>query len=94
MRLGATEGRKKGNNMEQVISIVGAVLILAAYAGHQYGRLDRTHASYHWLNLVGAVVLTVVAFRASQWGFVLLEGVWAAVSVPPLIRVRPSLPPQ
>jgi len=80
--------------MEQIISIVGAVLILAAYAAHQYGWLDRTHASYHWLNLVGSVVLTVIAFRASQWGFVLLEGVWAVVSVPPLIRVRPSLPPQ
>jgi len=80
--------------MEQVISIVGAVLILAAYAAHQYGLLDRTHAAYHWLNLIGAVVLTVVAFRAQQWGFVLLEGVWAAVSVPPLIRVSPALPPK
>jgi hypothetical protein len=80
--------------MEQIISIVGAVLILAAYAGHQYGLIDRTYASYHWLNLVGAVVLTVIAFRASQWGFVLLEGVWAVVSVPPLIKVRPSLPPK
>ena len=32
--------------MEQIISIVGAVLILAAYAAHQYGLLDRTHAGY------------------------------------------------
>ncbi len=80
--------------MEQIISMVGAILILAAYAGHQYGWLDRTQAVYHWLNLIGAVVLAVVAFRASQWGFVLLEGVWAAVSVPPLIRVRPLLPPE
>lgn len=80
--------------MEQVISMVGAVLILAAYAAHQYGLLDRTHAAYHWLNLVGSVVLTVIAFRASQWGFVLLEGVWAVVSVPPLIRVRPDIRPK
>ena len=80
--------------MEQVISMVGAVLILAAYTGHQYGRLDPTRAPYHWLNLVGSVVLTVVAFRGQQWGFVLLEGVWAVVSVPPLLRVRTALPPK
>ncbi len=72
--------------MEQLISLVGAVMILAAYAGNQYGMLDRTHPAYHWLNLVGSIVLTVIAFRGSQWGFVLLEGVWAAVSVPPLVK--------
>lgn len=77
--------------MEQVISIVGAVLILAAYVGHQYGALDRTHAAYHWLNLVGSAVLTVIAWQASQWGFVLLEGVWAIVSVPPLLRAASPL---
>jgi hypothetical protein len=45
------------------------------------------------MNLIGAVVLTVIAFRAQQWGFVLLEGVWAVISVPPLIRPRPSQAP-
>lgn len=38
------------------------------------------------MNLVGSVVLTVIALRASQWGFVLLEGAWAVLSVPPLLR--------
>jgi len=80
--------------MEQIISIVGAVLILGAYAAHQYGWLDRTHASYHWLNFVGSALLAVVAFLAAQWGFVLLEGAWAAFSVPPLIKVGFSLPPK
>lgn len=77
--------------MEQVISMVGATPILAAYAGHQYGSLDRTHAAYHWLNLIGSAILTVIAFQASQWGFVLLEGVWAIVSVPPLFRAASPL---
>ncbi len=74
--------------MEQIISVAGALLILAAYAGHQFGLIDRTHPAYSWMNLIGSVVLTVVAFRGRQWGFVLLEGVWAVISVPPLVRPR------
>ena len=72
--------------MEQAISVAGAVLILSAYVMNQLGRLDRTDAVYNWLNLVGSLVLTVVAWRGEQWGFVLLEGVWAAVSAVPLVH--------
>ena len=79
--------------MEQVIAVAGSLLILAAYAGHQQGLIDRTHPAYSWMNLIGALVRTVIAFRAQQWGFVLLEGVWTLLSVPPLIRPRPSQPP-
>jgi len=80
--------------MEQVISLVGALLILAAYAGHQFGLIEHTDAAYSWMNLVGSLVLGIVAFRGQQWGFLLLEGVWAAVSVVPLVRPRPPLPPR
>ena len=72
--------------MEQAISVAGAVLILSAYVMNQLGRLDRTDAVYNWLNLVGSLVLTVVAWRGEQWGFVLQEGVWAAVSAVPLVH--------
>ncbi|MBI4013094.1 MAG: hypothetical protein HY359_12330 [Candidatus Rokubacteria bacterium] len=72
--------------MEQAVSIAGALLILGAYAGNQLALLDRRDRAYNVLNLVGAVVLTVIALRASQWGFVLLEGAWAVLSVPPLLR--------
>jgi hypothetical protein len=76
--------------VEQVVSIAGALLILAAYAASQLGWLDRRDAVYNLLNLVGALVLTVIAFRAGQWGFVLLEGVWSVLSLPPLLaRGRP-----
>jgi hypothetical protein len=35
---------------------------------------------YLTLNLLGSIILAVLAVAASQWGFVLLESVWAIVS--------------
>jgi hypothetical protein len=78
--------------MEQAVAIVGAIMILVAYGANQAGWLDRTRPVYSALNLVGSVILTVIAWRAAQWGFVLLEGVWAVISVPPLLRGLPREP--
>ncbi len=73
--------------MEQIISLGGAILILAAYAGNQYGFIQHTDAGYSWMNLIGSLVLAIIAYGAQQWGFLLLEAVWAAISLPPLIRL-------
>ena len=74
--------------MEQLVSVAGALLVLVAYTGQQMGVIDRTNPLYSWMNLIGSLVLTVIAFRGQQWGFMLLEGVWAIVSVPPLVARR------
>jgi hypothetical protein len=66
--------------VDQIVQIAGALAILAAYALAQLGRLDQRSTSYLTLNLVGSVVLTVLAWHEEQWGFFLLEGVWAIVS--------------
>jgi hypothetical protein len=36
--------------------------------------------SYLWLNLVGALILGVVAWHERQYGFLLLEIVWTIVT--------------
>jgi hypothetical protein len=40
---------------------------------------------YLWLNFVGSAILAALALRDQQWGFLLLEGSWAAVAVWSLI---------
>ena len=78
--------------MEQAIQVIGALLILAGFAGTQLGRMRADSPLYLVLNLVGAIVLTVLAVIEEQWGFVLLEGVWSAVSLWSLSRVARGLP--
>ena len=72
--------------MDQVVQIVGALLILAAFSAAQFGRLDVESRLYLWLNLVGSAILAVLAAVEHQWGFLLLEGVWAIVSAYSLLR--------
>ena len=66
--------------MDQLIQIVGALLILSAYAAVQFDRMETTSRTYLTLNLVGSAILAVLALASSQWGFLLLEGIWAIVS--------------
>lgn len=78
--------------MDQVIQVVGALLILAGFAAAQFGRLRLDSRTYLVLNLVGSAVLTYLAWHERQWGFLLLEAVWAAVSLWSLARVVRGLP--
>lgn len=65
---------------EQLVQIAGAVLILTAFVLAQMRRLDTSSRSYLSLNLVGSIVLAVLAALDRDLGFLLLEGVWAVVS--------------
>ncbi len=67
--------------MLQLISILGALAILGAYAASQFGLVDTSKLSYQVANFVGSAVLTVVAVIDWQLGFILLEGAWALVSL-------------
>lgn len=72
--------------MDQLIQVIGALLILAAFAAVQFERMRPDSRVYLALNLVGSVVLAVLAYVEHQWGFLLLEGVWAIVSAWGLLR--------
>ncbi len=67
--------------MEQLVQIAGALLILVAFAASQFAGMSPHSRVYLVLNLVGAAVLTGVALEDSDWGFFMLESVWALVSL-------------
>lgn len=78
--------------MSQFAQILGAVLILIAYTLSQMRRLNSDSYAYLLLNLVGSTILGVLAWLGRQWGFLLLEGVWAVVSAAGLVvRARKKI---
>lgn len=78
--------------MSVLVQVLGSLFILAGFALAQRGVLDQRSPTYLVLNLVGSAVLAVDAFLGAQWGFLLLEGVWAVVSAVGLAGVlrRPA----
>ena len=74
--------------MRQIVSVVGALLILLPFAASQLGRMSTTSAPYQLLNLAGSGALAVIAVLERQYGFILLEAVWAVMSVVGLVRNR------
>jgi hypothetical protein len=71
--------------MEQIVQILGALLILAAFVLAQHGVLDTRSPAYLTLNLAGSTALAMLAARHADWGFLLLEGTWAVASLIPLV---------
>lgn len=67
--------------MDQVAQLLGAVLILAAFALAQFRLMQPQSYLYLVLNFVGSAILAVVAAEGRQWGFLLLEVCWAVVSL-------------
>ncbi|MDT8340021.1 MAG: hypothetical protein RQ751_00795 [Longimicrobiales bacterium] len=80
--------------LQQILSLGGAALILAAYVANQRGLLGPRDPAYNVLNLAGALLLLWVALVDWRWGFILLEAVWALVSIPPLLRRRGAPAPE
>jgi hypothetical protein len=72
--------------MDQVVQLIGAVLILVAFVGAQLRRLASDSVAYLVLNAVGSLLLAVVAIAGRDLGFTLLETTWGAVSTAGLVR--------
>lgn len=72
--------------LHQIASVIGALLVLAAYGALQTGRLARETRLFSVLNFVGSALLTWVAIVDQRLGFILLEAVWALLSIPGMLR--------
>jgi hypothetical protein len=71
----------------QAVQLLGAIMVLGGFAALQYGRLRVDEVLYLLLNAIGSGLLLLVAILDREWGFILLEGTWTAVSLFALIRL-------
>ena len=63
------------------IGSVGAGLILIAFVLGQLHIWKDTYLSYDLLNAIGSLLLIYYAWIGFSWPFVVLNAVWAAVSI-------------
>jgi len=76
--------------LHQLASVAGAIMVLLAYVGYQRNWMTKEQPLYNVLNLVGSSLLAWVAIVDGRWGFILLEVIWALLSVPPLVAMARS----
>lgn len=70
----------------QAVSLLGAAMILAAFAAQQAGKMRSESVEYLALNLVGSAILTYFALDAGNLGLIALEGSWALISLVSLVK--------
>ncbi|HET7321536.1 MAG TPA: hypothetical protein VFI96_03505 [Longimicrobiaceae bacterium] len=79
-----------------LMQYIGAALVLAGFAANARGWLEAGSTAYLVINFLGAALLVTSAYAAAQWGFVLLNVVWAVVALVGLaqagLRQMPSGP--
>jgi hypothetical protein len=74
----------------QLFSFAGALMILIAYAGHQFGKMSPRSVTYNVLNAVGSGILGYVALFPFKLGFVVLEFTWVVISIWAMTRRAPA----
>ena len=72
----------------QLISLVGAGMVLGAYVANLRGWLSPADRLYSVLNVVGSGLLAWIAIVDRRAGFIVLEVVWALASIPGLLKAR------
>jgi hypothetical protein len=72
--------------MDSIVQVIGSLLVLVPFVLVQAKRLTTSSRLFLVLNVLGSTVLAVEAAVGHQWGFLLLEGVWATVSAFGLAR--------
>jgi drug/metabolite transporter (DMT)-like permease len=70
----------------QVLSVVGALMVLTAYALIQSGIWRELDAGYLALNIIGSLLLGIVAIEDQRAGFILLEFAWAGLGFIGVVR--------
>lgn len=67
------------------IGSIGVLQVLLAYFLNVIGRISTKELAFILLNLIGALMACIASILLEYWPFIILEGVWAAVSFYSLI---------
>jgi hypothetical protein len=78
--------------MSELLQWVAAIFVLVAFACSQWGFWSVLSYRYLVCNVVGGAGLSAAAALSHQWGFVLLEGVWALVAARSILARRSGRP--
>ncbi len=70
----------------QTIASIGVFILLLAFVLNLTKVLSNDSRAYALLNFVGAAIAAYASWLIAFYPFVVLEGVWAAVSLGSLIR--------
>ena len=69
-----------------IVGSIGTGLLLFCFLLNQLNILKNNSPYYDGFNFIGAVFLTYFAYQIDAWPFVILELVWAGVSLRDLMR--------
>ncbi len=75
-------------NIVDWIGFIGVFQILLAYTLNVSGRLEKNNLTFILLNLFGAILACLASILMEYIPFIILEGVWAIVSLISLIKYK------
>jgi drug/metabolite transporter (DMT)-like permease len=75
------EGEARCEMLLQLISVLGAMMVLSAYGLLQSGVWSELHRGYLAFNIIGSLLLAIVAIEDQRVGFIFLEFAWAALGL-------------
>lgn len=68
-----------------LIGVLGMMFILYAFFMNQTNRWKNSSLQYDTVNFIGSLFLVIYALPPLAWPFLILNGVWAAVSLKDVI---------
>ena len=70
------------------LGFVGVFQILLAYVLNIFGKLEKNDLTFILLNLIGASLACLASIIMKYMPFIILEGVWAFVSLIALLKYK------
>ena len=70
------------------IGFLGVFQILLAYCLNVIGKVSHKDLPFILLNLIGAAMACLASILLNYWPFIILEAVWALVSLYSLLKFR------